>query len=332
MLRIIGNKIYENDREVLLRGVNRAGLEWDANDRLILDSVRYAADEWKANIIRLPVSQDRWFGYMKEQTGENAAEDYRRKVDAIISALAERGKYLLLDLHWSDLGTWCEHSGQHMMPDENSIVFWRDAANRYKNHPNVLFGVYNEPHIDGDWGRSPWDIWKNGGTLAETDKSGKRTEYRAVGMQELVDVIRAEGAKNIAVVGGLDWGYTLNGPAEGYDITDPDGNGIMLDSHVYPWKRLEWDLDVSVSAGLHPILIGECGHYGNDAKPVEGAQCLPSEEWVPRLLDWIDSHGYHLTAWDFHPKAGPCLIRSFDNEPTEYYGAYVRDFLRGHNR
>ena len=152
MLKVRQNKIFEiidgTEREVRLYGVNRAGLEWESRDGQILDSVKYACDEWHANIIRLPVSQDRWFGKMPEQNDENNAEKYRARVDEIIDAVAERGKYLLLDLHWSDLGLWNGKSGQHMMPDEHSLLFWQNAAARYRNHPNVLFGLYNEPHID----------------------------------------------------------------------------------------------------------------------------------------------------------------------------------------
>ena len=334
MLKVRQNKIFEiidgTEREVRLYGVNRAGLEWESRDGQILDSVKYACDEWHANIIRLPVSQDRWFGKMPEQNDENNAEKYRARVDEIIDAVAERGKYLLLDLHWSDLGLWNGKSGQHMMPDEHSLLFWQNAAARYRNHPNVLFGLYNEPHIDkkvdGEFG-DPWHIWKFGGELREKD-----TSYRAVGMQELIDKVRSTGAKNVVVVGGLDWGYTLDGAVGENALHDPDGNGIILDSHVYPWKRLEWDLDIGGLDRDFPILVGEFGHYGNDAKPVEGVQRLPSEEWLPRLLGWIEKNGYSFTAWDFHPKAGPCLIKSFNNEPTEYHGVYVKEFLLSHNK
>ncbi len=246
MLKVKQNKIYEiigdDEREIKLYGVNRAGLEWESRDGQILDSVKFACDDWHANIIRLPVSQDRWFGKMPEQNDENNAEKYRARVDEIIDAVAERGKYLLLDLHWSDLGLWNGKSGQHMMPDAHSLLFWQNAAARYRNHPNVLFGLYNEPHIDkkvdGEFG-DPWHIWKFGGELRE-----KETSYRAVGMQEMIDKVRSTGAKNVVVVGGLDWGYTLDGAVGENALHDPDGNGIILDSHVYPWKRLEWDLDI----------------------------------------------------------------------------------------
>ncbi len=319
-LHTIGTKIYdEKGNEVRLLGVNCAGLEWDSENKTVLPSVLLAADEWKANIIRLPVSQDRWFGWCPEQKNKDAAERYRSLVDMIIRELEKRGAYLLLDLHWSDRGDLTVRSGQQKMPDANSVLFWEDAAKRYKDCANVLFGLYNEPHnVD-------WNVWLDGGS-AETDG----TVWKAVGMRTLLRAVRATGAENLCVIGGLDWGYTFKG-FKAYDTLLETGGNIVFDSHVYPWKPLDWDADVGEAAAHFPLLIGECGHYGDDADPHEGKQALPAAEWVPRLLSWINEKEYHLTAWDFHPHAGPCLISDFGGTPTPWYGALVRDYLRKHN-
>ena len=91
-LHTTGTKIQnERGEEVLLRGVNCAGLEWDAGNGSVLRAACLAADEWGANIIRLPVSQDRWFGWCPEQKEPDGAERYRALVDRIIRELAERG-------------------------------------------------------------------------------------------------------------------------------------------------------------------------------------------------------------------------------------------------
>ena len=319
-LRTTGTKIVnETGKEVRLCGVNCAGLEWDAGNESVLPAVLLAADEWKANIIRLPVSQYRWFGRCPEQKGKDDADRYRLLVDTVIRELEKRGAYLLLDLHWSDRGDPRVRSGQQKMPDSNSVLFWAEAAERYKDCGNVLFGLYNEPHDVG------WDIWLNGGP-AETDG----TVWEAVGMLTLLRTVRSTGAENICVIGGLDWGYTFKGFKE-YDALLETGGNIMFDSHIYPWKPLDWDADVEEAASRCPLLVGECGHYGDDADPREGKQALPASEWVPRLLSWIDDKGCHLTAWDFHPHAGPCLISDFKGTPTPWYGASVRDYLLKHN-
>ncbi|MDP4090895.1 MAG: cellulase family glycosylhydrolase, partial [Bacillota bacterium] len=268
-LHVEGNQIKnEKGESVRLLGLNRAGLEWESEDSRIISSVAAACDEWHANIIRVPLSQDRWFGHGPEQKGrDDQGMEYRQLVDKVVEEIFSRGKYVLLELHWSNCGQWGKYIGQHYMPDMNSVEFWKDAAERYKSHSAVLFGVYNEPHSVS------WDIWRNGGSVTETFdyKKGKYTEdYETPGIQALADVIRSTGAKNIMVIGGLDWAFILDGIAKGYAIEDKGVNGIIYDSHVYPWKTVDWDEAVTVIADKYPILIGELGHYGDDAKPVEG--------------------------------------------------------------
>lgn len=332
-LHVEGNKVKNSSGEVVrLLGVNRAGLEWAASDEQIINSVICACDEWKSNIIRLPVSQDRWFGFGSDQaSNDTLGEKYRTLVDEVIETVCSRGKYVILDLHWNSINSWGQNIGQHPMPDMNSVLFWRDAARRYINHPAVLFGLYNEPHSVS------WDIWRDGGEVIENlhDRmTGTETTctYLTSGLQALADAIREEGAQNILIVGGLDWGFWLDGVAGGYTIDDKGGNGVIYDSHIYPWKPLDWDIYVTCVADRFPLLIGEFGHYGDQAKPREGMQSLPSAEWMMRILDWIELHQYHFTAWDFHPSAGPCLIQNFNNEPTEYFGVYVKEYLAKHGK
>ncbi|MDR1538886.1 MAG: cellulase family glycosylhydrolase [Clostridiales bacterium] len=306
-----------------LLGVNRCGLEFDALDERIFDDVLHACGNWRCNVIRLPISQDRWFGFGPEQEADRSGALYRLKIDGIIDALYNLGKYAIVDLHWSDMNVWGSHIGQHCMPDLNSLKFFEDAARRYKDHPAVLFGLYNEPHDVS------WDVWKNGGEVFEIFENPGTHEkvgvtYATAGLQRLADAVRASGAGNIMVIGGLDWAFSLKGLSQGYGIA---GENIIYDAHVYPWKPLEWDEHITEPARKHPVIIGEFGHYGDNARPREGAQKLKSAEWMNRVLNWIDRNNFHFTAWDFHPFAGPCLIKGWDNEPTEYFGVYVKKYL-----
>ena len=154
-------------------------------------------------------------------------------------------------------------------------------------------------------------------------------KYQAPGMQEMIRVIRAVGAKNVLTVGGLDWSYELDGIVNGFAPDDCGGNGYMLDSHVYPCKTLDkWDDYVTVAKEKFPILIGECGHYGEAPVPHEWPQLETSDIWVPKFLNWVEKHGYHITAWDFHHRAGPPLVENLDDyTPTSFWGVYVKEFL-----
>lgn len=339
-----GNKVFNAKGEkVRLVGVNVAPLVWMSYSEDILDMVNTACDDWKANTIRLPLSQDRWFGFAKEQQGvdENGAR-YRAQVEDIVAAIASRQKYVILDLHRSNCNMWGEYISGNLS-DMNSLVFWKDVATHYANHPNVLFDLFNEPY------QVDWKTWRDGGEITvyyeESDIGQqimfgkpegvelKSMTYTVPGMQRLADTVRGVGAKNILIVGGLDWSYELDGIVNGYAVVDHGGNGIILDSHLYPCKDLDgWDKATTVAKEQYPIIMGECGHYGEAPVPHEWPQLEVSSTWVPKFLKWVDDNDYHITAWDFHHQAGPCLIENpVDYTPTSYWGVYFKKFLEDHN-
>jgi hypothetical protein len=322
-LEVVGTQLLDSDgKPVRLRGVNTACLEWssDGEDGHILETVKTAITDWRANTIRLPLSQDRWFGKAPEQTDKG--KNYRILVRRIVDVVNSRSCFIILDLHWSNAGDWGKNIGQHNMPDENSLSFWRDVAETYKNHPAVLFGLYNEPHNVG------WDIWLNGGQVSEkaTRKTPVRT-YKAVGMQALLDAVRSTGATNVVIVGGLDWAYDFSGILKGARLSDPSGKGVIYDNHAYPTKGdtvERWIAKMETAAKALPIIVGEFG-----AESRGGTGALKDEQWVRQVLQALEDHKWSWTAWDMHPAAGPRLILNFRCEPTPGFGKWVKLALDG---
>src|SRR5690242_15139300 len=75
--------VNSRNERVRLRGVNAASLEWTSDgEGHILETVRVAIRDWHANVIRLPLSQDRWFGKAPEQHDEGQA--YRALVKQVV--------------------------------------------------------------------------------------------------------------------------------------------------------------------------------------------------------------------------------------------------------
>src|SRR5690606_23251666 len=145
-LHVDGNKVKDSNGNIVrLQGANIPSLEWKNTGDNIVASQNHLRDVWKANFIRFPLSQDRWFGHAPGQSDGGAA--YRAIVDGIVSRANAGNYYVLLDLHWSNRGTWGSNIGQAAMPDMNSATFWTDCATRYKNNPSVLFDLYNEPYL-----------------------------------------------------------------------------------------------------------------------------------------------------------------------------------------
>lgn len=328
MLRVQGNKIYnDKGQEVRLAGVNVCSLEWNSRGDNVLQSVYEVFANWNCNTVRLPLAQDRWFGKISDWSTPKPPDDgrqYRAIVDSVVDLALSFGKYVILDLHWSNAGVWGENVGQHFMPDENSLEFWLDIAKKYGNNPAVLFNLYNEPHS------ITWEVWRNGGVITETIDQGKPEEkkltYTTPGHQKILEALRTAGANNIVIVGGLDWAYDLRG-IETYALVDtPSGNGIIYDSHIYPWK--EWDgrnhdAKVLCIADKYPIIIGEIGidlggEWGSLERPM----------WLNGMLNWIDNNELHFMGWCFHTAATPSMIVDWQYTPTAYHGAvFKRRFL-----
>src|SRR5580693_4521012 len=70
-----GNEILDDlNQPVVLRGVNVASMEWSSDgEGHLFDTLKVAVQEWHSNIIRLPMSQDRWFGKAPEQKDDGRA-------------------------------------------------------------------------------------------------------------------------------------------------------------------------------------------------------------------------------------------------------------------
>jgi hypothetical protein len=313
--------VNSRDQHVRLRGVNTACLEWTSDgEGHILETVRTAIADWHVNHIRLPLAQDRWFGKAPEQ--KDGGQAYRALVKQIVDHCSAQSCYIVLDLHWSDAGEWGKQIGQHVMPDRNSVTFWEDVAETYKNHPAVLFDLYNEPHDVS------WDVWRSGGKVTEKDRR-TRTErtFEAVGMQTLLDTVRARGAKNVVIAGGLDWSYDMSGFLKGKQLADSDGNGVIYANHAYPNKGdtvPQWIGKLERAARAIPVIVSE---YGGGFRTRTGPE--GGDPWVRQVLEALQDHDWHWTAWDMHPKAGPTLISDWKYTPTAQFGVWVKHALGG---
>ena len=329
MVRVQGNRLVDPDgKEVWLQGVNAGGMETIPNGEQETKSTVVAIDEWHANCIRLPINETHWFGRSPYQNDGGAA--FRAAVDKIVRLAANRGAYVAIDLH------------RFRAPKAEHVEFWKDCAAHYKNHPAVLFDLFNEPH-----GIS-WEVWRDGGWVGQQSKHDesafltaeekrKNQGFESVGMQALVDAVRSTGAKNVVIAGGLFWANDLTGieseaiekgEKKSYRLTDTTGNGIMYAWHTYHWHK-GWGRIPPVAA-KHPIFLGEVG-----ASPLGVMNFIPDNEqedpytFSPDMLGFIQKLRINWTGWCFHPRAAPVMIKSWDYDPTPYWGEFARRALKG---
>ncbi|MFO1476828.1 MAG: cellulase family glycosylhydrolase [Verrucomicrobiota bacterium] len=330
-LHVDGTNIVNSRGEtVWLRGVNTPSLEWSSTgEGHILKTVDTAIRDWKVNIIRLPLAQDRWFGKGPEQSDGGAG--YRALVESIVDRCSTNSCYVLLDLQWSDGGQWGTNIAMHPMPDLNSLEFWKDCAAKFRNHPAVMFDLYNEPRDVS------WDVWQRGGTIADHTGGRKQEpprQYEAVGMQTLLDAIRAQGATNLVVAGGLDWAYDFSGILNGRGLVDTNGAGVVYANHAYNNKgdsAARWISKMEKAAAQLPVIVSEFGgsggtnrHAGRFAHP----ETTPNgDDWLLHVMQALQDHRWSWIAWDLHPFAGPCLVSDWNYTPTPDFGVFVKQAL-----
>lgn len=332
-LHVAGNQLKDPaNHTVILRGVNIISLEWRPDGDNVLQAVRIAINDWHANLLRLPVNQDFWFGHDQAWTGSDSGDGgaaYRSLIDQVVSTARANNVYVMLDLHWSDMGIWGAENGQHFLPDDHTRAFWQDAAPRYANNPAVLFDPYNEPHFANDQpSDADFTTWRDGGMITETGEFFGG--YHSPGMQGLANTIRAAGANNIIAPEGLNWGSNLTGVLTGHALSDPTGN-LMYQSHLYPNKLADAQVARSVEAvaNTFPIYVGEWGSGGVVGQPDQDAA-----ESNRQMLAYLDGHpNFSWTAWALTPDLDGeyNLLTSWNAAATTSdYGSYVKVNLTKH--
>jgi len=320
MLKVVGNRLHDTDgKEVWLQGVNAGGLETLPQDEQPVKSLVVAIDDWKANCIRVPMKEEFWWG--KSAYQKDGGEAFRQKIDKMITLAANRGAYIVIDLH------------RYRAPKQEHADFWKEFAAKYKDHPAVLFDILNEPH-----GIS-WKVWRDGGFVGDkegadesafltAEEKKKNQGFESVGMQGLVDAVRSTGAKNIIIAGGLFWCNDLTGVVNGYALDDKGGNGIMYSWHTYNWHK-NWAEKVLPAAEKFPIFLGEVGADVNKMSFIPEHEQEDPHTWVPDMLGFIQKYKINWTGWCFHPRATPVMISDWDYTPTPFWGEYAKKALAG---
>jgi hypothetical protein len=308
-----GNQVLDkNHQPHIFHGVARPTMEWSTSGENISKDDFHIMAGWKANVARIGLNQDFWLH-------PTAGEGYQRNVLQAVEWAKQANLDVILDLHWSDRGDTAVKPDQQAMADQNSLTFWTSVAKAYKDDGRVLFELYNEPK------NISWDAWLNGGTVVDNyydsaTKTSQTVTFTAVGMQQLYNAIRATGAQNIVIAGGISWAYDLTGVAT-HRI---QGNNIMYASHPYDYgdkQPADWDRAWGFLTESAPVIITEFGST-KDTCPTD---------YSSQLIDYADTHGASWTAWAWYVNGCtfPSLIVDWYGSPSPT-GKVVKAALAGY--
>ena len=335
MVTVHGHKLTDGrGHRLQLRGVNRSGTEYACAEGWGLfdsphpsrpDGARLirAIRSWKANAVRVPLNEACWLG-INGVPHRYSKRRYRRAVATYVRRLEAHHLHPILDLHVADPGHYPaaeDLNGLRPMPDRaHSLRFWRSVAARFGHDRSALFDLYNEPNDVG------WKCLRDGCRITHDSYTSSAPHYRAVGMQRLVRAIRAQGARNVIMVPGVDWTNDISkwrrfhphDPLHRIAASFHNYEGWLGSCHRHCWPRT-----VAPVARRFPVVTGEMGDI----------DC--NHDYISPYMRWADRHGVSYLGWTWDATApggwtcdgGPSLISSYDGTPTGY-GIGLRDHLR----
>lgn len=321
-LHVSGNQLLNSSGQVVrLVGVNRSSAEYSCNSggtTNVFDDPNNLSDipamlSWGINTVRIPLNEDCWLGINGEPAANYTSAYYQQQITAYVNQLTADNVIVILDLHWNNSGT-NQANSQEPMPDlDHAPAFWTSVANAFKINSSIIFDLYNEPYP------TSWDCWLNGAPAANTSPC-IGLGFAAVGMQALVNTVRATGATNPLMLGGLAYSNDISQWLQ-YKPTDPLNN-LIASTHIYNFNTCStttcWDAQVAPVAAQVPVVAGEIGE--NDC----------AHGFIDTLMNWFDLHSISYLAWAWNPyncASGPSLISDFSGTPTAYGAGYKAHLL-----
>jgi endoglucanase len=327
-LHVSGNKLVDaSGAQVVLHGVDRSGTEYECvqgngifdgpSDQASITAMKNVG----VNAVRVPLNEGCWNGESYVNPAY-AGANYQAAIEAYVNLLNSNGIVAIVELHWTD-GVYTGNSSgcssaeatcQKPMPDSaQSVPFWSSVATAFKGNDAVIFDLFNEPYPDRALPSetAAWQCWRSGGSSCTAGIS-----YPVAGMQTLVNTVRATGANNVIMLGGLAYSNDLTQWLT-YKPTDPDGN-LAAAWHSYNFNVCStqscWTSQISPVIAQVPLIAGEIGE--NDC----------ADTYIDPLMSYLDSAHTSYLAWawnaDFACSSGPGLITDYTGTPTAYGAGY----------
>jgi Cellulase (glycosyl hydrolase family 5)/IPT/TIG domain len=310
-LSVVGNHLVDNGKMVVLRGGNRDGSEyacqqgWGVFDGAADDASIAAIASWGSNAVRVPFNEDCWLGINGINPAVSGA-NYRTVIIDFVTRLRAHGLYVILSDQVAGPGSTVSSTILPMPDADHAPAVWTSVASTFAGDKGVIFDLYNEPHDVS------WSCWANGCLV--TGGFNFVTPYQAAGMKGLTAAVRATGATNVIMIGGLGWsidpsGWLANQPADGQ---------LMVSIHNYDYSGWNtsavWDNTYAPVAQKVPVTIGEVGFDG----------------YIEQVMPWADAHGigYLAWTWDAWPNNNEALISDYNGTPTAY-GTGFKNYLAG---
>ena len=364
-IRVQGNELIDASGQVVqLRGMNYSGFEfvaiqgWSPDDPSGAQAGQSggpnwaAISGWHANVIRLPLNEASWLGYSCTDTdgvvhNPDPGGNYRSAIATQVAQANAAGIYVVLVLHWAAPGTACPMLQTQMADADHSLDFWTSVANTYKSNPAVMFCLFNEPFFNFEFsGEDDWSylMFGTGGSFTGYPATSNRGTWQTVkkpwkvaSYQEMIDTVRATGATNVVLIGGMDYASNFSGwlAHKPHDPLDQ----MAVSWHAYPTYGAPFGTYaasqpnhapevfteiLAIRAAGTPVVVSESG--GQNSPGTVGAALSAT---ITAFADANDI-SYLAWAWDVWDLPDNVLIKDVNGTPTDGYGVFVRNWMINH--
>lgn len=264
------------------------------------EAVKALAQDWGVQVVRAAIGADNHAKADNPQCHSGFTGDREfalQHLYEVADAAVEAGIYVIADWH------------SHKLMPEEAKSFFTEVATRYKDCPNVIYELYNEP-VD--------DSWEDLKAYAE----------------DLISVITGISTVHpLILMGCPHWDQDIHLPA-----ADPikSYDNVMYTVHFYAATHGQWLQERTAQAlsdGL-PVFISECG--GCEAS---GDGFLDEESWHG-WYTWAEEHEVSVVTWSISDKAETCSMLTpeatdggpWPEEVVKPWGKSVREWLEDSNK
>ena len=297
-LKVQGRQLYDASGEpVQLRGLSTHGINWYKNLNQYASFPAYINQswfdemhgKWGANAIRLAMYVEEYNGYMSGTNNDchdqkKMQKNLKELIDDGVKYAVNSGMYVIIDWHILNIDP-------SRYTDE-AVKFFDEISAKYKNIPNVLYEICNEPS-SGTWS----------GIKAYASK--------------VIPAIRRNAPDSVIIVGTPTWSQDV-------DIAASDRlsyKNLLYTFHFYAATHKEWlrtKLMGAVDKGL-PVLVTEFGI--SEASGNGTVDETEGNKWIK----YLDSKSIGYLMWGMANKSESASL--FNPDCTKSHGFNVNSDL-----
>ena len=281
------NLLNQYGETIQLKGISSHGIQWYSN-YINEANLKTLKNEWGSNVFRIAMYTDEG-GYL---TNPNLEEKVIEYVDMII----KQDMYVIIDWH-------ILKDNNPMTNIDKAKVFFERMAKKYKNTPNVIFEICNEP---------------NGNITWENDIK----PYA----EEIIKIIR-KYSNNVIIVGTGNWSQDVDKAAD----NPLNYSNIVYACHFYAGTHTAWlrdKVNYALNKGI-PIFVSEWGTSSADGNG--GIYLEESKKWI----DFLDEKNISWINWsltDKNESSALLLTGTPNNDISDKYltnsGKFVKEQMK----